>query len=367
MARPDVLSLGVEEEYQIVDPVTRELRPRSQGVLDLAGAVVDQVEPELYRSQVEANTPVCQTLAEVRAALARLRRELAAAAERDGGRIAAAGTHPFSSWEDQPVFPKTRYHNLAEDYQQVFREQVAFGCHVHVGLDDPELCIQTMNRVRPWLAMLLALSGNSPFWLGRDTGYASYRSQVWGRWPMAGMPEVFASRADYDDLVAALVAIGGVREPTKLYWDVRPSSRYATLEFRVADVCASLDEAVMVAGLARALAATCLDEAVAGRPVPRPRPELLRLAGWRAARSGLDGDLVDVAGRRARPAADVVAGFLAYLRPALEAAGDWDEVAGLVERTLAGGTGASRQRRAFARAGRLSDVVDLLVEETARG
>ena len=339
MARPDVLSLGVEEEYQIVDPVTRELRARSQGVLDQAGpAVADQVEPELYRSQVEANTPVCQTLAEVRAALARLRRELGAAAERDGGRIAAAGTHPFSSWEDQLVFPKTRYHNLAEDYRQVFREQVAFGCHVHVGLDDPELCIQTMNRVRPWLAMLLALSGNSPFWLGRDTGYASYRNQIWGRWPMAGMPEVFASRAEYDDLVATLVTTGGVREPTKLYWDVRPSSRYATLEFRVADVCATLDEAVMVAGLARALAAT-----------------------------GLDGELVDVAGRRARPAADAVAGFLAYLRPALEAAGDWEEVAGLVERTLAGGTGATRQRRALARAGRLADVVDLLVEETARG
>jgi carboxylate-amine ligase len=197
----------------------------------------DRVQPELYRSQVEMNTPVCATLGEVRDAVRRGRRALAEAAEGEGLRLAAAGTHPFSHWRDQTLTEKTRYRNLAQDYRQVFREQVVFGCHVHVGIEDREAAIQTMNRVRPWLPVLLALSGNSPYWLGADTGYASYRTEVWNRWPMAGMPQAFASRAEYDRLVETLMATGSVREPTKLYWDVRPSARQETLEFRVADVC----------------------------------------------------------------------------------------------------------------------------------
>ena len=325
----------------------------------------DRVQPELYRSQVEANTPVCATLAEVRDALRRTRRALVEAAEGEGLRIAAAGTHPFSHWRDQEVTPKTRYRNLAEDYRQVFREQVVFGCHVHVGIDDREAAIQTMNRVRPWLPVLLALSGSSPYWLGSDTGYASYRTEVWNRWPMAGMPHPFASRAEYDRLVETLMATGSVREPTKLYWDVRPSTRFETLEFRVADVCMRVDEAVMVAGLVRALAHVCHQAAVAGAPGPSPRPELLRAAKWRAARHGLDAELVDVLDGRARPAAELVERFLRELRPGLEAGGDLEEVTELVRATVAHGTGAARQREAFRRSGRLEAVVDLIVAETA--
>jgi glutamate---cysteine ligase / carboxylate-amine ligase len=315
---------------------------------------------------VEANTPVCTTLAEVRQALRRARRALVEAAGREGLAIAAAGTHPFSSWADQEVTDKPRYHNLAADYRQVFREEVVFGCHVHVGFDDQEAAIQTMNRVRPWLPVLLALSANSPFWLGADTGYASYRSEVWNRWPNAGLPLGFDSRAEYDRLVETLVATGSLREPTKLYWDVRPSARQETLEFRVADSVMRVDEAVMVAGLVRAPADTAHAAAVRGDPDPRPRPELLRAAKWRAARHGLEADLVDVLAGQARPAAELVEAFLAEVGPALEEAGDLEEVTGLVRATLAGGTGAARQRAAFGRTGRLEDVVDLVVEETAR-
>jgi carboxylate-amine ligase len=325
----------------------------------------DRAQPELYRSQVEMNTPVCATLGEVREAVRRSRRALVEAAGREGLRLAAAATHPFSHWRDQAVTDKTRYHNLAEDYRQVFREQVVFGCHVHVGIEDREAAIQTMNRVRPWLPVLLALSANSPYWLGADTGYASYRTEVWNRWPTAGMPQPFASRAEYDALVETLMATGSVREPTKLYWDVRPSTHFETLEFRVADVCMGVDEAVMVAGLARALARTCHDAAAGGEPDPRPRPELLHAAKWRAARHGLDADLVDVLGGRARPAAEMVGRFLAEIRPGLEAAGDLEEVTELVGATVARGTGAARQRAAFERTGRLEAVVDLVVEETA--
>jgi glutamate---cysteine ligase / carboxylate-amine ligase len=326
----------------------------------------DRVQPELYRSQVEMNTPVCATLGEVRDAVRRGRRALAEAAEGEGLRLAAAGTHPFSHWGDQTVTEKTRYRNLAQDYRQVFREQVVFGCHVHVGIQDREAAIQTMNRVRPWLPVLLALSANSPYWLGADTGYASYRTEVWNRWPMAGMPQAFASRAEYDRLVETLMATGSVREPTKLYWDVRPSARQETLEFRVADVCMGVDEAVMVTGLARALALVCHDAAARGEPDPPPRPELLRAAKWRAARHGLDADLVDAAAGRARPAAEMVRLFLDRVRPGLEAGGDLEEVTELVEATVARGTGAARQRAVFERTGSLEAVVDLVVEATAR-
>ena len=315
---------------------------------------------------IETNTPVCTTLAEVRQALRRARRALVEAAGQQGLAIAAAGTHPFSSWADQEVTDKTRYHNLAADYRQVFREEVVFGCHVHVGFDDREAAIQTMNRVRPWLPVLLALSANSPFWVGADTGYASYRTEVWNRWPTAGMPQSFASRAEYDALVETLMATGSVREPTKLYWDVRPSARQETLEFRVADSVMAVDEAVMVAGLVRALAVTAHAAADRGDPDPRPRPELLRAAKWRAARHGLEADLVDVLAGQARPAAELVEAFLAEVRPALEEAGDLEEVTELVRATLAGGTGAARQRQVFRRTGRLEDVVDLVVEATAR-
>jgi len=361
-------TIGVEEEYQIVDPRTRQLRPRAGRVLDRAKeAVGEEVSNELYLSQIEIGTPVCRSLAEVRAELVRLRRELIAAAGRAGCAIAAAGTHPTSRWQDQALTPKDRYRGIAEDYQQLAREQIIFGCHVHVGIADREAAIQVMNRARPWLAPMIALSANSPFWQGVDTGYASYRTELFQRFPTVNTPFVLASRAEYDELIAALVATGMIEDASKIYWDVRPSSHFETLEFRVGDVCMTIDEAVMLAGLSRSLARTCLDRHRRGVEIVHVRPELLRAAKWHASRYGLDGELVDVAARRSVPAADQVDSFLAFLRPDLEAHGEWAEVAGLVRATIARGTGAARQRRAFGRAGRFEDVVDLIAAETAAG
>jgi carboxylate-amine ligase len=364
----DDFTIGVEEEYQIVDPESRELVQRAGRVLPRTRqAVGDEATNELFLSQIEVGTPVCRTLADVRAELVRLRGEVVAAAAQSGSRIVAAGTHPFSHWEDQRLTPKERYRGLAEDYQQLAREQIIFGCHVHVGVADRELGIRVMNRARPWLAPLLALSANSPFWLALDTGYASYRTELFRRFPTVGTPQVLASRAEYDELVAALVAIGLIEDGSKIYWDVRPSSRFETLEFRVADVCTTIDEAVMVAGLCRALVRECAARERRGEPYAHERPELLRAAQWYAARHGLDGELVDVPGRRAVPAEGQVAALLAFVRPALEDSGDRDEVEAAVRTVLERGNGARRQREAFARAGRLEDVVDQLVSETARG
>ena len=368
MPTGEEFTIGVEEEYQIIDAETRELRSRQQRILlEAQAAVGERAQPEFYLSQIEIGTPICRTLAEVRAAIVRLRREVIVAAEQKGCCIAAAGTHPFSHWEDQEVTPKARYLGIAQDYQQLAREQLIFGCHVHVGISDREAAIEVMNRARPWLAVLLALSANSPFWLGADTGYSSFRTEIWRRWPMAGTPQVFASRAEYDAVIETLVATGSIEDATKIYWDARPSARYETVEFRVADVCLTADEAVLIAGLTRALARTCYEQASRHEPIMHVRPELLRAAKWRAARYGLGADLIDTGEQRAAPAREMVEKFLTFLRPALEGYGEWDEVSALAHETFERGTGAARQRAAYERAAAFEDVVDLITAETKRG
>lgn len=362
-------TLGVEEEYQVIDAGSRGLDARGERVLERARQALGEQEvvPELRASQIEAVTPVCRTLAEVRAGLLRLRRGVIAAAEEEGCRIAAASTHPFSYWQEQPITPDERYRRLVESYQQLTYEQLAFGFHVHVGLDDREAALGVMNHLRVWLSPLLALSANSPFWLGEDTGYASYRTQVWGRLPAAGPPAPFASLAEHDALIEALVETGGVLDAASVYWDVRLPEKLETVEIRVADVPSTVDGAVMLAGLSRALVWACHERVDRGEPHPDVRPELLRIAHWRASRYGLDGELADVEARRAVPARQMIEKMLAFARPALEEQGDYEEVSSLVGETLERGNGARHQREAYERTGRLEGVVDLLVEETARG
>jgi carboxylate-amine ligase len=361
-------TIGVEEEYQIIHPTTRELCSRVQKVLPLAQRTLGEVaQPEAQQSQIEIATPICQTLADMRTALTDLRREVITAAAKDGNLIAAAGTHPFSHWQEQQITPKGRYQTLLQDYQQLTRELVIFGCHVHVGLSDREAAIRVMNRTRVWLAPLLALTANSPFWLGDETGYASYRTEIWSRWPIAGPPSLFESLGEYDALVDALVQTGSVEDATKIYWDVRLSERFETIEFRVTDVCMRVDEAVMVAGLVRALVQTCYEQALQDKPFPASRPELLRAAHWRAARYGLEAELIDLDTERAVPAQALIEKLLNFIRPVLEAQGEWDEISSLVAETLQSGNGATRQRQVYQQTGRLEDVVDLIVAETAKG
>lgn len=247
----EVFTVGVEEEFLLVDPKTGQLSTGSCEVVSAAQATLDEseLEPELQQSQVETGTPVCRSLQELRRELSRLREEAAAAARQHGSVIAASGSHPFSGWRSSAITPEDGYLRLERDYQQLAREQIVCGCHVHVGIEDAEDAIQVMNRVRPWLAPILALSANSPFWLGEDTGYASYRNRIWQRWPIAGMPAEFSSRSEYEAAVADLIQTGSLDRPARLYWDVRPSAKFSTLEFRVPDVCLSIDEALLVAAL----------------------------------------------------------------------------------------------------------------------
>jgi glutamate---cysteine ligase / carboxylate-amine ligase len=357
MAR--AFEFGIEEEHQILDPGSGELCSEVERLLPVAREQLGEgAQPELYQAQIEAVTGICDSLADARRELARVRRALVASAGRVGVGIGTAGTHPFSDWRSQLVTRKPRYQRLLADYQQIAREQVLFGLHVHVGIPDPEAVVQTMNRVRAWLPTILALGANSPFWVGVDTGYASYRAQVWRRWPSAGMPPALADRAAYEALVSGLVCAGIIRDATKVYWDVRPSERYPTLEFRIADACTGVDDVVMIAGLCRALARVCCEEAWRDQEPVLPSDPMISAAKWHAARFGLEGRLVQPSSGELAPVAEVAARLLDYLRPALEEEGDWEEVRELVGRALTDGNGATRQRRALANGGGFRAVVD---------
>ncbi len=348
----EAFTIGVEEEFHVVDVDTMALRPDAGLVLAVArDRVGDQAQPELLADQVEVETKVCRTLDEVRAELVRLRRQVAEAAEAQGRCILASGTHPFSTFEDQKVTPKERYLMLEHDYQHLAREQHICGSHVHVGVPDRDVAVQVMDRTRPWLAVLRALGANSPFWQGTDTGYASYRTEVFDRWPTTGTPAPQGSRAAFDSLLEALLATGVMRDAGALYWDIRPSARYDTLELRVADVGTTVDEDVMLAGLFRSLVRRCHADVVGGVPVDHPEPEVVRLARWRAARDGLEGNLVDLHEGRPVPARVAVGRLLDELRDDLEAHGEWEHVAELVGRQLAQGSGARRQREVAEAAG----------------
>jgi carboxylate-amine ligase len=358
-------SLGVEEEFQLVDAETGELRPHVDAVLPEAReSLGEEVQPELQRSMIEIDTPVCSDLDEVRRELVRLRREVATAAEATGCRIAALGTHPNARGEEQEITGKARYERMAAAYRRLAWDQLICGCHVHVGIADRELAIAALTRLRPWLAPLLALSANSPFWESVDTGYASYRTELWARWPTAGPPGEFASRAEYDALVDALLASGTIRDAGMVYFDVRPSQRFETLEVRVADVGLTVDHAVLLGGLVRALVRTAAEAAQEERPFPRWRPELVRGAHWGAARWGMTAELVSPVTGRPAPARDVVEELLDHVRPALEASGDLEEVIALVDQVHTEGTGAERQRAAYARRWTFDDVIAMAVEAT---
>jgi carboxylate-amine ligase len=325
----------------------------------------DEVQHEFKASQIEMATPVCKSLDEVEREVRRARLQLAKAARESGARLMAAGTHPFSRTALQPVTPTQRYRDIARTYRELTNEFEIFGCHVHVGVEDPELAISIIDRTRSQLVPLIALAANSPYWEGRDTGYASYRTEVWSRWPLSGVPGPFETRGAYEQLVRDLMASGGLDDETKIYWDIRPSARFPTIEFRAMDVCATIEEAVAMSGLIRALVETSAVRIAEGRPHEHIRNERIRIAHWLAARNGLDGELVDFTRNSLRPAHDVVQDFVEDLREALGRNGDLERVEATVTKMLREGNGAQRQRRAHPQGG-MQAVVDQLLEETAR-
>jgi len=359
-----VFTIGIEEEYHLVDSTTMDLRSKVE-VVEAAKAVMDDASAEISTSQLEVATPVCSSLDEARAELVRLRCQAGEVAAKQDCRILAMATHPFARWEEQRLSNGPRYVGLFERWGVLALQQLITGCHVHVAVDDPDVRIGVLDRVRPWLPTLVALTASSPFWEGTDTGYASYRTMWFDRWPTAGIPGALGSWRAFEQLVAAMVASGAVDDATHLYWDVRPSIRYPTLEFRCADVCPSVDDAVLYAALARSLTRTFAADVEAGGAVPAVRSELLRVARWRAARHGVTDTLVDPRSCSLRPAREVVGALLEIVRPDLEEHDEWAEVAAGVELVLSEGGAASRYRRLMERTGDLREVTAAAVAETA--
>jgi len=363
--RATMFTIGVEEEYQVVDPQTRELSAGVERIFPGARELVgDAVQYEIILSQIEIATPICHTLADVQRELVRLRNGIILAAERAGLQIAASGTHPFSRWQEQIVTPKERYQLLVDAYGQLIREQVIFGCHVHVGIPDREAAVYILSCARLWLAPLLALAANSPFWEDNDTGYASYRASKWGTVPLSGPPPYFHSHEEYDRAVALLVETKSIEDATRIYWDVRLSERFPTIEMRVMDICLTVDEAVTVAGLVRALVRQSYEQFLRHEPIPQIPVEILRVANWRVARYGLEGELLEAATGLVMPAHELIYRMLDFVRPALEAEGDWQRVSSGVTRLLKMGNGAMRQRAVYKQTGSTRDVVDYVVAQT---
>jgi len=356
------LTLGVEEEFHVVDLESRQVVPRASVLLDALPS--EGFSAELQRSVVETNTPVASTLGDLRHHVGVLRGRLVEAARAEGLGIAAAGTMPLADARDLSVTADARYARMLADYQILAREQIICGAQVHVGIEDANLRVQIAARVSPDLSILLALSASSPFWQGVDTGYASYRTFVWSRWPTAGSFGGAHTADEYAHLVRRLIATGVVGDAGMMYFDVRPSAHVPTLELRLCDACPRVDDVVLIAGLFRALVRRAWSDIEAGRPRDVLPVELLRAAVWRAARSGLEGDLVDLRNGLPLPAEDVVRSLLHDLRPHLEAEGDWETVSELAADALLRGTSSTRQRGAFHKRAELSDVVDLLLFET---
>ena len=356
------LRIGAEEEFHVVDLETRQAAPEVDALL--AGLDGEEFAPELQRSMVETNTPVCDTLDDLRSHLQRLRARLAQAAEPHGLGVVAAGTVPLVELDGGDISAGARFAHMQHEYQVLVNEQQICGAQVHVDVPDRDEAVQVVRRVAPHLPTLLAISASSPYWRGRDTGYASYRDLIWARWPTAGPPAMVETGAEYDLMIKELIASGTISDPGMVYFDVRPSAHVPTVELRICDACPEVDFVVLIAGLFRALVRKAREECAAGVPLPVVRQELLRAATWRAARSGLEGDLVDPLGPTLVSPVLLLGQLVDSLRPHLEALGDFEQVLELSQLALGRGSAAARQRRRFGLRGELTDVVDGLLAAT---
>ena len=365
---PPSLTLGVEEEYQIIDPQTRELRSYITEMLEEGQLILsEQMKPELHQSIVEVGTTVCQSPAEVRAELVRLRRALLELAGRKGLKIAAAGTHPFSSWLTQDITPFERYIGVQQDMQELARRLLIFGTHIHIGIEDREFLIDAMNVIRYFLPHLLALSTSSPFWMGRLTGLKSYRSIIFRNFPRTGIPRVFASWADMTSLLETLMKTNSIPNGSKIWWDVRPNWSYPTLEVRICDVCTRVDEAVCIAAILQAIVAKLWKLRTDNMTFRVYPVDLIEENKWRVVRYGLDGKLIDFGKQEELPARDLIRELIEwFIDDVVDDLGSRAQVAYAFQ-ILNLGSSADRQLATFQRTGDLNAVVDQLIAETAEG
>jgi carboxylate-amine ligase len=359
------LTLGIEEEYQIIDPATGELKSYITQILDEGKLVLkEQIKAELHQSMVEVGTEICQTPSDARKELVKLRQAITGLAGRHGLVIAAAGTHPFSNWEQQEITPFERYLGVQNDMQDLARQLLIFGTHVHIGIEDRDFLIDAMNVARYFAPHILCLSTSSPFWTGRNTGLKSYRSIIFRHFPRSGIPPFFQDWAEYGGMVDTMQRTGCIPDGSKIWYDVRPNHRYPTLEFRICDVCTKVDEAVCIAALFQAVIAKLWKlrrDNMTFRVYPT---ELIEENKWRAVRYGLDGKLLDLGKEKEVPVRELIHEMIDwFLRDVIDELGTRKEIE-YAYKILESGSSADRQLKTYKETGTTRSVVEQLVRET---
>jgi carboxylate-amine ligase len=358
------LTIGIEEEFQIVDS-DGELRAHIDAVMEAATPTLGEaVKPEMMQSVVEVGTKICANVTEAREEIVRLRGSLIEILGRSDLRLVSAGTHPFSRWEDQLVTDKDRYRALEAEMQDVVRELLIFGLHVHVGIAEPDLRIDIFNEARYLLPHLLCLSTSSPFWLGRDTGLKSYRSVLWSRFPRTGIPPDFESMDEYENFLELLIKTNSIEDGSKIWWDLRPHHLYPTIEFRICDAATKVDETICIAALTQAFVAKLIKLRRQNLGFRKYAPRLIRENKWRAMRHGLEGKLIDFGRQEELQEEELIHELLEFVDDVVDELGsrkDCEYALKIIE----GGTSAHRQLKVFKETGDLIAVVDNLAEETA--
>ena len=360
-------TLGIEEEFAIVDPNTRELKSHIQEILE-GGKVVlkEQIKPEMHQSVVELGTEICDSIEHARTHVVDLRSKLASLADKAGLKIASVGTHPFSHWRDQLITEGERYQEIVKDMQLVARANLIFGLHVHVGIPNRDMAIHVMNQARYFLPHIYALSVNSPFWVGHDTGLKGYRLKVFERFPRTGIPDAFESLSEYEDFCKLLVKTGCIDNPKKIWWDIRLHPFFDTLEVRVCDAQSRVEDTLAIAALIQAIIAKLHKLLWQNITFRVYRRRLLDENRWRAARYGIDGKLIDFGRETEVEMRSLLAELLEFISTEVNELGSQREMAH-IERIMREGTGADRQLNKFAETHDMKAVVDQIVAETYEG
>ena len=362
------LTVGIEEEYQTIDPVTRDLRSHIHAeILEKGKALLkEQVKAEMHQSVVEVGTHVCKNIKEAKESVKQLRREMIALAKQSGLRLASAATHPFADWRDQEIYPDDRYRKIVEEMQMVARANLIFGLHVHVGIEDREAMIHLMNAARYFLPHILALSTNSPFWLGMNTGFKSYRCKVFDRFPRTNIPDYFPSWGEYESFINLLVRTNCIDNAKKIWWDIRPHAFFQTLEFRICDIPMRLDETIALAALIQATVAKLYKLYSMNQGFRLYRRALIMENKWRASRYGLDGKIIDFGKQVEVPVRDLIYEYLHFIDDVVDEL-DCREELNYIHRILEMGAGADRQLRVYQQTQDLKSVVDYIIQETEIG
>jgi carboxylate-amine ligase len=361
-------TIGIEEEYQTIDPETRDLRSHINAELLEKGKLLlqERVKAEMHQSVVEVGTGICNNIKEAKAEVKLLRRNIIRLAKENGLRLASVATHPFSDWRTQDINPDARYKNIVEDMQLVARANLIFGLHVHIGIEDRETAIHMMNHARYFLPHLLALSTNSPFWLGMNTGLKSYRCKVFDKFPRTNIPDYFPSWGEYENFIKLLIKTNCIDNAKKIWWDIRPHPFFNTIEFRVCDIPMRLEETIAIAALIQATVAKLYKLHTANQGFRLYRRALIMENKWRASRYGMDGKMIDFGKQIEVPTRDLIGEYLEFVDDVVDELDSREEIE-YIHTMLEQGTGADRQLRVYNESGDLKKVVDYIIEETEVG